>query len=59
MPRNCTLCGKPIVLVPSAKERAERYGGKASDYEALFTTHSSCFIEKRNQDTLELMRSQK
>jgi len=48
MPRKCTLCGKPIILVPSAKERAERWGGKASDYEALFTTHSLCAYPPSN-----------
>lgn len=53
---NCTICGKPIILVPSAKERAEKFGGKPSDYTKLFTTHNECAIEKRNRETLELMR---
>jgi hypothetical protein len=53
---NCTICGKPIVLVPSAAERAVKYGGKPSDYTQLFTTHSGCFIEKRSQDIVALMR---
>lgn len=48
---NCTLCGAPIVLVPSAQERAVKYGGTANDYTRLFTSHSSCFLEKRNRDT--------
>lgn len=53
---NCTLCGKKIVLVPSATERAAKFGGEPQDYTKLFTEHSDCLIEKRNKDTLELMR---
>ena len=53
---NCSICGKKIVLVPSAKERAKRYGGKPSDYTKLFTEHSECLIQKREQDTIKLMR---
>lgn len=53
---NCTLCGKPIVLVPSAKERADKFGGRPSDYTSLFTQHTSCARAKRDQDTLALMR---
>jgi len=53
---NCTICGKPIVLVPSATERAAKYGGKPSDYTKLFTTHSECSIAKRERETVELMR---
>ena len=53
---NCTICGKPIVLVPSAVERAAKYGGKPSDYTKLFTTHSECSIAKRERETVELMR---
>lgn len=53
---NCTICGKPIQLVPSAKERAKKFGGKPSDYTKLFTTHADCLIEKRNQETLDLIR---
>jgi hypothetical protein len=52
---NCTICGKKITLVPSAKERADKYGGKPSDYTKLFTQHSSCAIDKRERETLELM----
>lgn len=53
---NCTICNKPIVLVPSAKERAAKYGGRPSDYAKLFTTHSECFVAKRERETRELMR---
>ncbi len=53
---NCTICGKKIVLVPSAKERAEKFGGVASDYTKLFTTHSECAVNKRSQESSDLMR---
>lgn len=52
----CTICNKPIVLVPSASERAARYGGKPSDYTKLFTEHAQCAVAKREQETLRLMR---
>lgn len=44
----CTICDKPIVLVPSAAERAKKFGGKPSDYTKLFTEHSQCTIDRRN-----------
>jgi len=56
IPMKCTICGKPIVLVPSADERAKKYSGKASDYTKLFTTHSECTLAKNKKETLELMR---
>lgn len=53
---NCTICGKRIVLIPSAKERTEKHGGKPSDYTKMFTEHTACTLSKREQDTVELMR---
>ena len=53
---NCTICNKPIVLVPSAAERAKKSGGKPSDYTKLFTAHAECAIAKREQETVELLR---
>lgn len=53
---NCTLCNKPIVLVPSAEERAAIYGQPASYFKNLFKQHSECALKKREEDTLELMR---
>lgn len=53
---NCLICGMKIVLRPSAEERAAKYGGTASDYTKLFTTHSHCDVEKRAKETEELMR---
>jgi len=53
---NCTICGKKITLVPSAKERADKYGGKPSDYTKLFTEHAQCVLDKRETETTALMR---
>lgn len=54
--KNCTICRKPIVLVPSAAERAAKYGKTAAYYTDLFTEHASCTLEKRAADTSALMR---
>jgi hypothetical protein len=54
--KNCTVCGKPVELSPSAVERAKRHGGNPSDYTNLFDTHAKCQIEKRNNETSDLMR---
>lgn len=55
---DCIICGKPIVLVPSAVERAARdISGKTAAYYAnLFTVHAQCQLDKREADTLALMR---
>lgn len=45
---NCKHCGKPVVLVPSAAERAKKFGGKASDYTKLFPYHTACQLELRD-----------
>jgi hypothetical protein len=55
---DCTICGNPIVLMPSANERARRYGGSPSDYTKLFTTHPRCAIEKRAADVRDLIERQ-
>jgi hypothetical protein len=52
----CTICHEEIVLVPSAKERAKKYGGKPSDYTKLFTTHTSFELKKRKEQTAALMK---
>lgn len=57
--KNCTICQKPITLVPSANERAKKYNGEPSDYTNLFTEHSECALAKRKRDTDELMRKTK
>lgn len=54
----CTLCSRPIVLVPSAAERAAKdvTGKTASYYRGLFTAHSECQLKARAESTSELMR---
>jgi len=52
----CTICHRPIVLVPSAAERARRYGGKAEDYIRLFDQHPACTVAKRSQQASETAR---
>jgi len=53
----CKYCGKPVVLVPSAAERAAKTGGKPSDYTRLFPNHPECFVKERSRQSVELMRS--
>lgn len=55
---NCKLCGKPVVLVPSAAERVKKDpdGWTAKQYIEHFDTHSACTLRKREEDTIALMR---
>ena len=53
--RKCKLCGAPIILKPSAEERAIKYGGVPSDYLKLFDTHTGCALKKRSEETLALI----
>ena len=53
---NCTLCHKPVVLHPTAAQRAERFGGVPRDYIVLFPRHAECELKKREQDTEELLQ---
>lgn len=55
---NCTICHKPIVLTPSAAERAAKdvSGKSASYYIKLFTSHNACYIAKRSAESVELMQ---
>lgn len=48
---NCTICNRPVVLWPSAAERAKkcRSGYTAADYIALFPTHTECALTQRNK----------
>jgi hypothetical protein len=56
--RKCTICGKPIILMPSAAERSRRdpQGNPPSYYLDLFTEHASCTVAKRERETLELIQ---
>lgn len=51
---NCSICKKPVVLIPTAAERARKFGGKPSDYTRLFTYHADCYLEKRKAETTQL-----
>jgi len=53
---NCKHCHKPIVLVPSAAERAKKYGGKPEDYIVLFEYHAHCTLELRAKSVSELIK---
>lgn len=59
--KNCTICRRPIVLVPSAAERAAKdvTGKTAAYYTTLFDTHSQCALDKRSADASALMKSQR
>ena len=46
---NCSICGKPVVLRPSAAERAAKSNMPAAHYTALFTRHAECEIAERNE----------
>lgn len=52
----CSICNKEIVLVPSAAERAQKFGGKPSDYTSLFTTHVECKLKEDKKSLNELMK---
>ena len=51
----CPYCKKPVVLSPSAADRARKYGGKPEDYTGLFTAHSQCLIEERQRQVSALI----
>lgn len=47
--RPCNICKQPIVLVPSAEERARKYGGTPEHYLRQFTAHGQCIVNWRSQ----------
>jgi hypothetical protein len=51
----CSICNEPIVLMPSAEERARKFGGSPSDYSRLFTEHSACALARRREGTSALI----
>jgi hypothetical protein len=51
----CNHCGKPVVLVPSAAERARKFGSSPRDYERLFPVHADCALRERSLETLRLI----
>lgn len=52
----CRICGEPIVLVPSAQERAIKYGGVPSDYIKLFDAHTACALKERSEQVAMLIK---
>ena len=54
---NCTICNQRIILIPSGEERAAKdiSGRTADQYAALFTTHSTCALKQRAEETTALM----
>jgi hypothetical protein len=56
---NCKLCGKPVKLIPSAKERAKKYGGKPADYTKLFEAHTECTLKERQEGADRLLKESK
>lgn len=54
--RKCAICGKDIVLVPSAAERAHKTGESPKYYIELFTSHGKCQVEQRNRDVRALIK---
>ena len=56
---NCIHCKAPIVLSPSAQERAKKYGGTPESYQKLFTEHPECALKRRQEDTIALLRKQR
>lgn len=57
MPSICKYCNKPVILSPSAAERAKKSDKPASYYTALFPNHSECEVAARSAGSVALMRS--
>lgn len=53
---NCLHCHKPVVLVPSAAERARKFGGEPDDYTKSFQYHAACTLQLRAAGTSELIQ---
>lgn len=53
----CSICNKEITLVPSAAERAKKYGNTAAHYTSLFTYHNDCFLKKHDRDMVNGKRT--
>lgn len=55
----CKYCGKPVVLVPSAKERAKKFGKTPEFYRRLFPNHGACEVKAREEATRRMIRERK
>lgn len=53
----CRHCNKPVILVPSAAERARKdvTGKSAAYYTSLFPTHAECSIRYRDSGSTYLI----
>lgn len=60
MAKKCTICGEPVILIPSAAERAAKdvTGKTARYYTNLFPRHARCELDKRKRDTSEVLKRQ-
>jgi hypothetical protein len=53
----CKYCDKPVILVPSAYARANKYGESAQYYKDLFPNHMACVVANRSQESINLIRN--
>ena len=51
----CKHCQKEIVLIPSAAERAKKFGGTPEDYTNLFQYHAPCALEVSAKGAADLI----
>ena len=51
----CNICGKKVVLVPSARARAKWSGKPASYYTKLFPRHVECELAERERAITALL----
>lgn len=58
---NCLHCHKPIVLAPSAAERAAKdvTGKTSAYYTSLFDYHAACTLELRAKGVSDLMKQRR
>lgn len=47
--RICKYCGEPVILNPSAEERARKSGKTPQYYLNLFQSHAKCVVEARSK----------
>lgn len=52
---NCRICGAPVVLSPSANQRAKNSGYSANYYRNLFPDHAQCVVAKNSKEVSDLM----
>lgn len=53
----CPYCGKPVMLHPSAEERARKTGESPQYYRNIFQSHSACIVQARSAQAIALMRT--